>query len=74
VILVDSRIVAPRNYWEALRSIVQNDGLAIGELNLFADSAKDGHAFNAAAYAGLSSPIYGTCLQPAERADFGRRN
>ena len=40
--------------------IVQNNGLAIGAQNSFADSAKDGQAFNVAAYAGLSSPIYGT--------------
>ncbi|MHB8270573.1 porin [Bradyrhizobium sp.] len=53
------------NPWSAklsdgLGSIVQNNGLAIGQQNTFADSAKDGQAFNVAAYAGLSSPIYGT--------------
>jgi predicted porin len=35
--------------------------------NSFADSAKDGEAFNVAAYAGLSSPIYGTLT-------YGRQN
>ena len=35
--------------------------------NSFADSAKDGQAFNVAAYAGLSSPIYGTLT-------YGRQN
>jgi predicted porin len=53
------------NPWSArlsdgLGSIVQNNGLAIGQQNTFADSAKDGQPFNVAAYAGLSSPIYGT--------------
>jgi len=45
---------------DGLGSIVQNNGLAIGQQNTFADSAKDGQAFNVAAYAGLSSPVYGT--------------
>jgi predicted porin len=45
---------------DGLGSVVQNNGLAIGQQNTFADSAKDGQAFNVAAYAGLSSPIYGT--------------
>jgi predicted porin len=45
---------------DGIGSIVQNNGLAIGQQNSFADSAKDGQAFNVAAYAGLSSPIYGT--------------
>ena len=45
---------------DGLGSIVQNNGMAIGAQNSFADSAKDGQAFNVAAYAGLSSPIYGT--------------
>jgi predicted porin len=35
--------------------------------NSFADSAKDGQAFNVAAYAGLSSPTYGTLT-------YGRQN
>src|SRR3984885_3470132 len=50
-----------------LGSIVQNNGLAIGAQNTFADSAKDGQAFNMAAYAGLRSPIYGTLT-------YGRQN
>jgi predicted porin len=45
---------------DGLGSIVQNNGLAVGAQNSFADSAKDGQAFNVAAYAGLSSPSYGT--------------
>jgi len=45
---------------DGLGSIVQNNGLAIGQQNSFADSSKDGQPFNVAAYAGLSSPVYGT--------------
>jgi predicted porin len=52
---------------DGLGSIVQNNGLAIGAQNSFADSAKGGQAFNIAAYAGLSSPIYGTLT-------YGRQN
>jgi predicted porin len=52
---------------DGLGSIVQNNGLAIGQQNSFADSSKDGQAFNVAAYAGLSSPIYGTLT-------YGRQN
>jgi predicted porin len=52
---------------DGLGSITQNNGLAIGQQNSFADSAKDGQAFNVAAYAGLSSPIYGTLT-------YGRQN
>ena len=52
---------------DGLGSIVQNNGLPIGMQNSFADSAKDGQAFNVAAYAGLSSPTYGTLT-------YGRQN
>jgi predicted porin len=52
---------------DGLGSIVQNNGLAIGAQNTFADSAKDGQAFNVAAYAGLSSPKWGTLT-------YGRQN
>jgi predicted porin len=52
---------------DGLGSIVQNNGLAVGAQNTFADSAKDGQAFNVAAYAGLRSPIYGTLT-------YGRQN
>jgi predicted porin len=45
---------------DGLGSIVQNNGLAVGQQNSFADSAKDGQPFNVAAYGGLSSPTYGT--------------
>ena len=43
-----------------LGSIVQNNGLAVGAQNAFGDSSRNGQLFNMAAYAGLSSPIYGT--------------
>jgi predicted porin len=43
-----------------LGSIVENNGLAVGAQNSFADSARDGQAFNMYAFGGLSSPIYGT--------------
>ncbi len=39
---------------------MQNNGLPVGQQNSFADSSRDGQAFNVAAFAGLSSPIYGT--------------
>jgi predicted porin len=52
---------------DGLGSIVQNNGLPVSMQNSFADSAKDGQAFNVAAYAGLSSPIYGTLT-------YGRQN
>lgn len=45
---------------DGLGSVVQNNGLAVGAQNSFADSAKDGQAFNVAAYAGLSSPTSGS--------------
>jgi predicted porin len=44
---------------DGLGSIVQNNGLAVAQQNSFADSSKDGQAFNVVAYAGLSS-FYGT--------------
>jgi predicted porin len=43
-----------------LGSIAQNNGLSPAQQNAFADSSKNGQAFNLAAYGGLSSPIYGT--------------
>ena len=52
---------------DGIGSIVQNNGLPVSMQNSFADSAKDGQAFNVAAYAGLSSPIYGTLT-------YGRQN
>jgi predicted porin len=45
---------------DGLGSIVQNNGLPVSAQNAFGDSAKDGQAFNIAAYAGLSSQTYGT--------------
>ena len=41
-------------------SVVQNNGLPLSQQNSFGDSPKNGQAFNNAAYAGLSSPVYGT--------------
>jgi predicted porin len=50
-----------------LGSVAQNNGLPLARQNSFGDSSKNGQAFNAAAYAGLSSPIYGTLT-------YGRQN
>jgi predicted porin len=52
---------------DGLGSVVQSNGLVVGAQNSFADSAKDGQAFNVAAYAGLSSPKWGTLT-------YGRQN
>jgi hypothetical protein len=52
---------------DGLGSVVQNNGLAVGAQNSFGDSSRDGQAFNMVAYAGLSSPIYGTLT-------YGRQN
>jgi predicted porin len=41
-------------------TIVQNNGLALSHTNAFGDSNGNGQAFNGGAYAGLSSPVYGT--------------
>jgi predicted porin len=41
-------------------SIQQNNGLSLSQQNAFGDSSKAGQAINNVAYAGLSSPIYGT--------------
>jgi predicted porin len=41
-------------------SIQQNNGLSAAQQNAFGDSSKAGQAINNVAYAGLSSPIYGT--------------
>jgi predicted porin len=43
-----------------LGSVAQNNGLALGQQNAFSDSSRNGQVFNVAAFAGLSSPIYGT--------------
>jgi predicted porin len=52
---------------DGLGSIVQNNGLPATSQTTFADSSKDGQPFNTVAYAGLSSPIYGTLT-------YGRQN
>jgi predicted porin len=48
-------------------SVALNNGVDPTHQNAFGDSSKNGQAFNAAAYAGLSSPIYGTVT-------YGRQN
>ena len=48
-------------------SVQQNNGLGLAQQNAFGDSSKAGQMFNGAAYAGLSSPIYGTLT-------YGRQN
>jgi predicted porin len=52
---------------DGLGSIVQNNGLPTSAQTTFADSSKDGQALNTAAWAGLSSPTYGTLT-------YGRQN
>lgn len=52
---------------DGLGSIVQNNGLPATSQTTFADSSKDGQALNTAAWAGLSSPTYGTLT-------YGRQN
>jgi predicted porin len=52
---------------DGLGSIVQNNGVPLTAQTTFADSSKDGQALNTAAYAGLSSPVYGTLT-------YGRQN
>jgi predicted porin len=52
---------------DGLGSIVQNNGLPASAQSTFADSSKDGQALNTAAWAGLSSPTYGTLT-------YGRQN
>ncbi len=48
-------------------SVQQNNGLGLAAQNAYSDSSKGGQMFNGAAYAGLSSPIYGTLT-------YGRQN
>ena len=48
-------------------SQVQNNGVALNRQSSMGDSSRAGQAFNAAAYAGLSSPRFGTIT-------FGRQN
>jgi predicted porin len=50
-----------------LGSVAQNNGLPLSHTNAFGDSSRNGQAFNSAAYAGLSSPVYGTLT-------YGRQN
>jgi predicted porin len=48
-------------------SVQQNNGLGLAAQNAFSDSSKAGQMFNGVAYAGLSSPVYGTLT-------YGRQN
>jgi predicted porin len=48
-------------------AVQANNGLGLAQQTAFSDSSKAGQAFNGAAYAGLSSPIYGTLT-------YGRQN
>jgi predicted porin len=41
-------------------SIVQNNGVPLAQTNSYGDSSKAGQMFNNAAYAGVSSPVWGT--------------
>ena len=41
-------------------SVQQNNGLSLAQQNAYGDSSKAGQAINNVAYAGISSPIYGT--------------
>jgi predicted porin len=41
-------------------SVAQNNGLLLAQQNSFGDSSKAGQMFNNAAYAGVSSPVWGT--------------
>ena len=52
---------------DGLGSLVQNNGVPIGSQTTNADSSRNGQAFNSAAWAGLSSPTFGTLT-------FGRQN
>src|SRR5581483_9067840 len=52
---------------DGLGSVVQNNGRPLTAQTTFADSSKDGQPLNTAAWAGLSSPTYGTLT-------YGRQN
>ena len=41
-------------------SVAQNNGLLLAQQNSYGDSSKAGQMFNNAAYAGVSSPVWGT--------------
>jgi predicted porin len=58
---------ASGNNANGIGSIVQNNGLALTQQNGFGDSSKAGQLFNSVAYAGISSPTYGTLT-------YGRQN
>jgi predicted porin len=48
-------------------AVQANNGLSLAQQTAYSDSSKAGQMFNGAAYAGLSSPIYGTLT-------YGRQN
>ena len=53
-------------------SIVQNNGLLLAAQNSYGESSKAGQMFNNAAYAGISSPVYGTVTYGRQSApQFG---
>jgi predicted porin len=55
------------NNANGIGSVQQNNGLLLANQNAYGDSSKAGQMFNNAAYAGVSSPIYGTLT-------FGRQS
>jgi predicted porin len=48
------------NNANGIGSVAQNNGLLLAQQNSLGDSSKAGQMFNNAAYAGISSPIWGT--------------
>jgi predicted porin len=48
------------NNANGIGSVAQNNGLLLAQQNSLGDSSKAGQMFNNAAYAGISSPVYGT--------------
>jgi predicted porin len=55
------------NLSDALKAITQNNGVALANRTTQGDSSRAGQPFQGAAYAGGSSPVYGTLT-------FGRQN
>jgi predicted porin len=51
---------ASGNNANGIGSVVQNNGLPLTQQNAFSDSSKAGQLLNSVAYAGISSPTYGT--------------
>jgi predicted porin len=55
------------NISDALKSVAQNNGVSLAQQSTNGDSSRAGQPFQGAAYAGVSSPKYGTLT-------FGRQN